>query len=498
MGAVRGVLLDESVLLSDDVSGSPCLKPGVEGVLRRLRYSNLRIGFCHHVDVSVKKAMFLQNTARTYSFSCTLLNSPDASHLFNQLLLEWGIAGDSCFYVASQKPEAITYEIQNHNWATVCVGVDSSSTINKKILFINKLEELLITICSFSKKAMQNLSLVVIGYVMKPSREEDFAKRGAFPMYPTQNRLMFVPLTFEIPLESQLQKVDAVLHKATDEIINFNPLNSTQFSEGVVFSKGIQALERFIMDHPECCIIDPLNNIYPLLDRYKIQQVLLGLQDLYMKDHCRLRAPHFLKIGNFCEPNLRDQLSEANLSFPIIVKPQIACGVGDAHNMALVFKFEDFNDLCVPLPAILQEYVDHGSLIYKFYVLGNDVFHAVKKSMPNASFLKSSSENAGPGAIIFDSLKSLPVAKDDQFSGGRLTSNTQSLDVDLVNSAANWLKTKLDLTIFGFDVVIQEDSGDHVIVDLNYLPSFKEVPDADAIPAFWTAIKSAYEARKAS
>ncbi|XP_018676593.2 inositol-tetrakisphosphate 1-kinase 6-like isoform X3 [Musa acuminata AAA Group] len=457
MGAVRGVLLDESVLLSDDGSGNPRLKPGAEVLLRRLRYSNLRVGFCHHEDLSAVKAIFLQNTARIYSFSCISLDAPDAKYSFNQLLLDWGIAGDSCFYVTSKRHDAFTHEIRNQGWLTVCVGVDSGSVMNKEFLFINKLEELLLTVCSLSKKAMQK-SVVVIGYVMKPSREEDFAKRGALPMYPTQNGLIFVPLTFDIPLLSQLQDVDAVLHKATDEIVDFNPHISTHFSHGISFSKGMQELERFIQDHPECCMIDPLNNIYPLLDRYNIQQLLLGLQELNMKDHCRLRAPHFLK--------------------------------------ALVFKFEDFKEICVPLPAILQEYVDHGSLIFKFYVLGNNVFHAVKKSMPNASFLKSSSEKAGSKPIIFDSLKSLPVATDDQFSVGRLQGDIQSLDVDLVKSAANWLKTKLDLTIFGFDVVIQEDTGDHVIVDLNYLPSFKEVPDTDAIPAFWTAIKSAYEARK--
>ncbi|URD77638.1 Inositol 1, 3, 4-trisphosphate 5/6-kinase [Musa troglodytarum] len=256
MGAVRGVLLDESVLLSDDGSGNPRLKPGAEVLLRRLRYSNLRV------------AIFLQNTARIYSFSCVSLDAPDAKYSFNQLLLDWGIARDNCFYVTSKRHDAFTHEIQNQGWLT---------------------------------------------------------------------------------------------------------------------------------------------------------------------------------IDNFHEPNLRDQLSEANLSFPIIVKPQIACGVGDAHSMALVFKFEDFKEICVPLPAILQ---------------------------------------------------SLPVATDDQFSVGRLQADIQSLDVDLVKSAANWLKTELDLTIFGFDVVIQEDTGDHVIVDLNYLPSFKEVPDTDAIPAFWTAIKSAHEARK--
>ena len=46
------------------------------------------------------------------------------------------------------------------------------------------------------------------------------------------------------------------------------------------------------------------------------------------------------------------------------------------------------------------------------------------------------------------------------------------------------------------DFQIQEGSGDHVIVDVNYLPSFKEVPDNTAIPAFWDAIKEKFESRK--
>ncbi|KAG6506752.1 hypothetical protein ZIOFF_032081 [Zingiber officinale] len=375
MGAVRGVILDESVLLSDDGDDGPLLKPGAEAVLRRLRYSDLRVGFCHDGEVSSQKAAFLQKTARMHSYTCISLTAPDIINSFNQVLLEWGIAGDRCFYVTSKKHEAAAYEIVGQSWVIVHIGVDCCYTTNNEFLFIEKLEQLPLAICCFTKKALKNLSLLIIGYLMKPSREEDFAK--AATLNSEQNRLMFVPLSFEFPLESQLQAVDAVLHKATDEIINFKPNTSTEFSQGVSFSTGMCELERFIKDHPECCLIDPLKNIYPLLDRHQIQQILLGLQEINMQDHCRLRAPYFLKvhflelyffaayivycnkikpekIDAFNEPNLRDQLSEANLSFPIIVKPQIACGVGDAHNMALVFKFEDFKGLHVPLPAILQ------------------------------------------------------------------------------------------------------------------------------------------------
>ncbi|KAF6168667.1 hypothetical protein GIB67_005279 [Kingdonia uniflora] len=87
-------------------------------------------------------------------------------------------------------------------------------------------------------------SFVTVGYMMKASREEDFAKRGAFPMYPTHNGLLFVPFTFDLPLASQVQEVDVVLHKATDEIISIGLSSSPESSHKISFSKGMQELER--------------------------------------------------------------------------------------------------------------------------------------------------------------------------------------------------------------------------------------------------------------
>lgn len=121
-------------------------------------------------------------------------------------------------------------------------------------------------------------------------------------------------------------------------------------------------------------------------------------------------------------------------------------------------------------------------------------------------------------AISTRSLKSLPVSKEESSNN----KDDGEIDIELVTHAANCLRKILNLTIFGFDVVvsiylsfsllvhihniyvyifesrflcivlllqIQDVTGDHVIVDLNYLPSFKEVPDNVAVPAFWEAIK---------
>ncbi|KAJ8646017.1 hypothetical protein MRB53_007765 [Persea americana] len=492
MAMVRGVLLDESLLFAEDAAGNVYFLPGAEALLRRLQYSKLHVGISYGEGLSSQKVAFLTRMAALHSSDCVLLNTSCVGDAFYRMLPSWGSAGESCFYVTSEKDEGLSLRLRTQGWKIVILSSqDGRADNNTEAVFIDRLEELYVTLCHFSKMAFHDKMIVTIGYVMKPSREEDFAKRGAFPMYPTPNGLMFVPLRFDLPLASQIEEVDVILHKATDEIISIDPGSFSDLSKGISYSRGMQELRRYMWNHPNCCVVDPLDNIYPLLDRLRIQQILIGLEDIYSETCCRIRAPHFLKVDSFHDLHLAERLLEAKLLFPNIVKPQVACGVADAHSMAIVFKGEDFKNLSVPLPAIIQEYIDHGSLLFKFYVLGDKIFHAVKKSMPNSRFLLSSSAKNGFKPITFDSLKSLPTDKDMQ-----LNTNEQPLEVGLVTDAANWLRKTLNLTIFGFDVVVQEGSGDHVIVDVNYLPSFKEIPDDVAVPAFWDAIKSSYESRK--
>ncbi|XP_071938949.1 inositol 1,3,4-trisphosphate 5/6-kinase 4-like isoform X2 [Coffea arabica] len=322
-------------------------------------------------------------------------------------------------------------------------------------------------------------NILVVGYIMKPSRKEDFAKRGAFPSHPTQNGLIFLPLNFELPISSQLQQVDVLLHKATDEIVDVKMSSSSEFVDKIEYTKGMQDLQRYTESHPECCVIDPFPNIYPVLDRLRIQQILFGLENLCIKSCYRIRGPRFLKVNSFEEPNLEHRLFEAKLSFPNIVKPQVACGVAVAHSMAIVFNIEQYKGLNVPLPAVVQVSQELWGLLIKIATL---------MGLPEACDLKP---------ILFDSLKSLPIdKKNQQVEDGVSSAGIQQLDLELVTDAANWLRSVLNLTIFGFDVVIQEATGDHVIVDLNYLPSFKEVPDDVAIPAFWEAIKWRFKSER--
>jgi hypothetical protein len=63
-----------------------------------------------------------------------------------------------------------------------------------------------------------------------------------------------------------------------------------------VISILIFCLNRFIEENPCYCVVDPFKNIYPLLDRLRIQNILVGLQEI--KSCSGLRAPHFLRVSS--------------------------------------------------------------------------------------------------------------------------------------------------------------------------------------------------------
>ncbi|XP_022742848.1 inositol 1,3,4-trisphosphate 5/6-kinase 4-like isoform X2 [Durio zibethinus] len=449
--AVRGVILDHVLLQYGIGHPENCKSNPTLSLLRKLRFSNIHTAISYRLPLSTEQINLLQAMAELHSFECLPLTASSLDIAPHEIAHAWAhISG------------TILYLLPNHDsspkitcaFFSIAPDAEVTSSLHKSNrIYMDKLQELPLTICRLNKKAIST-DVVTVGYIMKPSREEDFAKRGAFPMCPTLN-------------------------------------GSSEPSNRIAYTTGMQELQRYIENHNHCFEVDPLNSIYPVLDRLKIQQILLGLKDLNAEGRCTVRAPHFLKVSSFDEPDLVQRLHDAKLSVPCIVKPQVACGVADAHSMAIVFRVEDFKDLNVPLPAVVQEYVDHSSTLFKFYVLGERVFHAVKKSTPNADILIKSSKKSAPGPLLFDSLKSLPTAIANKHSGGQ----DLCLDLGLVNEAAKWLTRILGLTIFGFDVVIQEGSGDHVIVDVNYLPSFKEIPDDVAIPAFWDAIKKKVDSK---
>ena len=193
-----------------------------------------------------------------------------------------------------------------------------------------------------------------------------------------------------------------------------------------------------------------------------------------------------------------EQLKAANMELPVIVKPAAACGVAAAHSMAIVLRPSGFADLRVPLPAVVQEYVDHGAQLHKVYMLGPQVrphvsgelelhwpsswalyvnthesppsvimvcwqeYTRTKRSIPDLHF-PGAELQAAPAAVHFDSLQTMPLSFDwlpiAAASPTETRDSNPQFDMAAVEAAATWLRAELQLRLFGFDVVVDKSSG---------------------------------------
>ncbi|EFJ04227.1 hypothetical protein SELMODRAFT_432608 [Selaginella moellendorffii] len=67
--------------------------------------------------------------------------------------------------------------------------------------------------------------------------------------------------------------------------------------------------------------------------------------------------------------------------FPVIAKLLVANGSTNSHAMSLTFNQEGLTKF--KLPVVLQEFFNHGGVIFKMYVVGNYVKCVKRRSLPD-------------------------------------------------------------------------------------------------------------------
>jgi hypothetical protein len=84
----------------------------------------------------------------------------------------------------------------------------------------------------------------------------------------------------------------------------------------------------------------------------------------------------------------------------LVVKTIVACGTSDSHEMAIIFDVPHLHEVIInkenkykiPLPVVVQQYINHNATLYKVYVLAEDTFVQARESIrdfePSGNFLK--------------------------------------------------------------------------------------------------------------
>ncbi|CAL8467809.1 g7347 [Coccomyxa elongata] len=319
---------------------------------------------------------------------------------------------------------------------------------------------------------------LLVAVAMKVSRWRDFLRRGFFPVAPRQH-VVFLRVDLQDPGICTFP-FDVLLHKATDELVGLDDAGNP------VFSPDMTALLKSVQAMALVTCLDSPTSLKKVINREFMANVLEGASAASHGHSTSLATPACVRIDciDKCE-TIFDGVSKAGLVPPIVLKPLAACGVGDAHQMIIIFGRRECASWSeIIFPAIAQPFINHGGVVHKVSVLGDQVHVTQRPSIPDVHLAhKSRAEIERLAAVRFDSqnIAALSQVLEDAYPAMQAHDEDEAsgaLDFGVITAAAGYLRKELDFHIFGFDVIIEKGTGQHYIVDLNYFPSLKDVPTA--------------------
>ena len=210
--------------------------------------------------------------------------------------------------------------------------------------------------------------------------------------------------------------------------------------------------------------LDSVESTLPVMSRMDIHKLLMSLKQ-ESEDCKNLMVPVTDLLVN--------SVTKERQSEKFIIKSNAACGVSFSHKMIIANTCAEEQlykvlEICYGKlrDLVVQDYVDHDGYEMKVYCIG-DAIHISKRKIP-----KGTGKEHLPPFTVFDSLETKSRNPDE------MNYPLEDKDETILRGCAKWLRAKLGLTLFGFDALKVIGTGQIAIIDINYFPSFKGIPDA--------------------
>ncbi|KAM7277857.1 hypothetical protein ACFE04_004991 [Oxalis oulophora] len=280
---------------------------------------------------------------------------------------------------------------------------------------------------------------ITIGYAI-PAKKEATFMLPSLHSYAAERGVDFYRIDTTKPLIDQ-GPFDCVVHKVYDHDWNQN-------------------LKDFSTQNPNIPVIDSPELIQKLHNRVTMLDVVTRVKLIDSKLKLSIPSQKFV----YDDESLK-LLTEQK--FPLIAKPIEANGTDKAHQMLLVFDEEGLKD--VKAPVVLQEFVNHGGVVFKVYVAGEHVMCVKRQSLPDIAVEKLSELK---GSVAFEQISTI-AAKED----GTVMSPPAA---EFVEEVSRGLREGMGLNLFTFDM-IREGNDKYVVIDINYFPGYAKMPDYEPI-----------------
>ena len=261
--------------------------------------------------------------------------------------------------------------------------------------------------------------------------------------------------------------------------IGLNPDEIVKFTQKVV---------EYSKNHPEMSVINDFDVVKRLTSR-KFQFDLLNRCSMRVEG-IDVYVPKSLEIKQ--DSTIEDchaLIKKARIKFPVLAKPIASFIEKDAHKFTLIFNIDNLCDL--PVPCLLQEFNNHGGVLYKAFVVGDCAMFCERPSIKDMDCSANKSIVFNSRSISKLDKVFLPELHDsDPNSRCWLTSGEKPdlLNADVINAIHKKMSKVTSLKFYGFDMLVDKQ-GNYALVDLSYFPGFTGIDKQDLSKSFEAMIK---------
>ncbi|XP_010453843.1 PREDICTED: inositol-tetrakisphosphate 1-kinase 1 [Camelina sativa] len=304
----------------------------------------------------------------------------------------------------------------------------------------------------------------LVGYALAAKKQHSFIQ----PSLIEHSKQRGIDLVKLDPTKSLLEqgKLDCIIHKLYD-----------------VYWK--ENLQEFRKKCPGVPVIDLPEAIERLHNRVSMLEVITQLS-FPVSDSERFGVPEQVVVMDSSVLSGGGALGE--LKFPVIAKPLDADGSAKSHKMFLIYDQEGMKILKAPI--VLQEFVNHGGVIFKVYVVGDHVKCVKRRSLPDISEEKIGTSK---GSLPFSQISNLTAQEDKNIEYGedRSLEKVEMPPLSFLADLAKAMRESMGLSLFNFDVIRDaKDANRYLIIDINYFPGYAKMPSYEPVLTefFWDMV----------
>lgn len=313
-------------------------------------------------------------------------------------------------------------------------------------------EELVSTGSYSIAKQFQHPVRLVVGYALTMKKKWSFLK-PKFEDVARSKGVLFVAIDLNVSLSEQ-GPFDVVLHKLSGK-------------------EWRQNLEDYRLLHPNIMILDSPAAIQHLQNR---QSMLQDVADLNLSiSYGSVGVPRQVVIEEgMSSSSIPDAVAKAGLSFPIVAKPLYSDGSAKSHELWLAY---DRNSLeILEPPLVLQEFVNHGGILFKVFIIGEAIKVVRRFSLPDVSE-HNLLEKAG--AFRYPRVSCAAASADN----ADLPPSIAELPPwPLLEKLARELRQRLGLQLFNLDIIRERGTSNrYYVIDINYFPGYSKMPDYENV-----------------